>query len=154
MSLISFIYLNLSVLPRSWCKISETVKDAAWDFVGRCICVITSLIQILKFFIWFLMELIFQFSVGVFSCQTNHCHYRIVYYSIETIIYIYFFQKVVHIKYEIIYIMIFIQEFYAHTVQLSWLIIVRYFIVCLALSSVLWRNLCNWHFIQFLLYRK
>ena len=65
MSLVSLIYLHFSVFLRSWCKFREPVKYAARNCVERCISVSTTFIKIIKLLIWFLMYLIFQFSVSV-----------------------------------------------------------------------------------------
>ena len=48
-----------------WCEFCGPVKDAAWDCIEPCICVSYSFIHILKFLIWFPMDLLFQFSVSV-----------------------------------------------------------------------------------------
>ena len=64
-SLISFVYLNSIVFLCSWYMFIEPVKDTSWYCIECFICVSTSFIHILKFLIWFLMDLVLHFTVSV-----------------------------------------------------------------------------------------
>ena len=65
MFLVFLVSYYLSVFLCPWSKSHKPFKYAAWDCIKGCIRVCTSFIKVLKFLIFFPMDLEFQFSFSI-----------------------------------------------------------------------------------------